>query len=137
MMLRNATLGVVWGWMALCAQAQDRVVYHVNDAATQAPLALRYIGNQLDHDPATQVTLVAHGAGVDFLMEGAKDRQGVAYASAVAALKARGVHFEACQVTMKNRNLRPDQFLLEAEYTPAGAVRLTKLQMQGWAYIKP
>ncbi|MCW2313227.1 DsrE family protein [Rhodoferax antarcticus] len=52
------------------AQAQDKVVYHVNDTASQALAALRNIRNHLDTDPSAQITLVAHAFGIDFLMEG-------------------------------------------------------------------
>jgi intracellular sulfur oxidation DsrE/DsrF family protein len=55
----------------------------------------------------------------------------------VAALVARGVRFEVCEITLRNRNLKRDQFLQEAEFTPSGVVRLAKLQKDGHAYIKP
>ena len=49
----------------------------------------------------------------------------------------RGVKFEVCEITLKNRNLKRDQFIQEASFTPSGVVRLAKLQRQGYAYIKP
>ena len=55
----------------------------------------------------------------------------------MAALKNRGVKFEVCEITLKNRNLKREQFIPEADFTPSGVVRLTKLQLQGHAYIKP
>ena len=122
--------------MAL-AQAQDKVVYHVNDTATQALATLRNIRNHLDTDPTAQITLVAHAFGVDFLMEGMKDRSDVPFDATVSALKSRGVKFEICEITLKNRNLKREQFIQEADFTPSGVVRLTKLQLQGYAYIKP
>ena len=122
--------------MAL-AQAQDKVVYHVNDTATQALATLRNIRNHLDTDPTAQITLVAHAFGVDFLMEGMKDRSDVPFDATVAALKNRGVKFEVCEITLKNRNLKREQFIQEVDFTPSGVVRLTKLQLQGYAYIKP
>ena len=42
-----------------------------------------------------------------------------------------------CEITLKLRNLKKEQFILEAAFTPSGVVRLTKLQLQGYAYIKP
>ena len=81
--------------------------------------------------------MVAHADGVDFLMEGMKDRNGNGYAALVSALAARGVRFEVCEITLTLRNLKKDQFILEADYTPSGVVRLTKLQKQGYAYLKP
>ncbi|MDZ7854898.1 DsrE family protein [Sphaerotilus sp.] len=122
---------------SLAAAAQDKVVYHVNDTATQALATLRNIRNHLDTDPTAKITLVAHAFGVDFLMEGMKDRSDAPFDATVAALKSRGVVFEICEITLKNRNLKREQFIQEADFTPSGVVRLTKLQLQGYAYIKP
>lgn len=122
---------------SLAAMAQDKVVYHVSDTATQALAALRNVRNHLDTDPTAKITVVTHAQGVDFLMDGAKDRSEVSYDALVSALKSRGVAFEVCEITLKNRGLKREQFLQEVDFTPSGVVRLTKLQLQGYAYIKP
>ncbi len=127
----------VLAFAALTASAQDSVVYHIDDAATQGLKGLRNIRNHLDVDPGARITVVTHANGVDFLMEGARDASGGAYAGPVAALVARGVKFEVCEITLKNRNLKKEQFIQEAEFTPSGVVRVAKLQKQGAAYIKP
>ena len=119
------------------AQAQDKVVYHINDTATQALAGLRNVRNHRDTDPSAQITVVTHAFGVDFLMEGMKDRTEAPFEPLVAALKNRGVKFEVCEITLKNRNLKKEQFIQEADFTPSGVVRITKLQMQGYAYLKP
>lgn len=119
------------------AFAQDTVVYHIDDTSSQALKALRNIRNHLDTDPAAKITVVTHAFGVDFLMEGMKDRNESPFAATVAGLTARGVSFEICEITLKNRNLKKDQFIQEAAFTPSGVVRLAKLQKQGYAYIKP
>ena len=125
-------------WMASAvAFAQDKVAYHVNDTASQALGALRNAKNHLDTDPSAQITVVTHAAGVDFLMQDAKDRNGNPYEIAVQDLVKRGVKFEVCEITLKNRSLKREQFIPEATFTPSGVVRLTKLQVQGYAYIKP
>ncbi len=123
--------------LTFTAQAQDAVVYHIDDAATQGLKGLRNIRNHMDVDPSAKITVVTHANGVDFLMEAAKDANGGAFAGPVAALVARGVKFEVCEITLKNRNLKREQFLQEAEFTPSGVVRIAKLQKQGAAYIKP
>lgn len=119
------------------AFAQDKVAYHVNDAKAQALATLRNIRNHLDTDPTAQIIVVTHANGIDFLMEGAKEPGGGDYAAIVSSLASRGVKFEICEITLKNRNLKRDQFIQEAEFTPSGVVRLTKLQLQHYAYIKP
>lgn len=122
---------------ATCAWAQDKVVYHIDEAATQALKGLRNIKNHIDTDASAQVTVVTHAAGVDFLMNDAMDRNGNPYEVAVQELVRRGVKFEVCEITLKNRNLKREQFITEAAFTPSGVVRLAKLQRQGAAYIKP
>ena len=122
---------------ALPALAQDVVVYHIDNAATQGIKGLRNIRNHLDVDPAAKITVVTHADGVDFLMEGAKDASGGDFAGPVSALAARGVKFEICEITLRNRNLKKDQFLQEAAFTPSGVVRIAKMQKEGAAYIKP
>ena len=138
--LRAIVAASALGVAALCsptAWAQDRVTYHIDDAATQGLKGLRNIRNHLDTDPSARITVVTHANGVDFLLEGAKDANGSAFAGPVAALVARGVKFEVCEITLRNRNLKKEQFIQEAEFTPSGVVRLTKLQQTGHAYIKP
>jgi uncharacterized protein len=122
-------------------QTQDitsKVVYHI-DGAEQPLKALRNIRNHLDVSPKTTIVVVAHANGVDFLMEGAKHAEtGTQYAPLVSALTARGVTFEICEITLKNRKLNRDQFVLDASFTPSGVVRVADLQtQQGFAYIKP
>ncbi len=134
-----------WKWLgalaigcaSTLAMAQDTVVYHINDAAEQALGGLRSIKNHLDTDPTAKITVVAHATGVDFLMDGAKDKNGSLYSGPVSALKSRGVNFEVCEITLVNSNLKKSQFILEADFTPSGVVRITKLQKQGFAYVKP
>ncbi|MGQ3055090.1 MAG: DsrE family protein [Roseateles sp.] len=119
------------------AWAGDLVAYHFDNAATQGLKGLRNIRNHLDTDPSAQLTVVAHAEGVDMLMEGAKAANGTEFGPLVSALKARGVRFEICEITLKNRSLKKEQFVLDADYTPSGVVRLAKLQKEGHAYIKP
>lgn len=126
--------------LALCAGsalAQVKAVFHIDNAAGQALAALRNIKNFLDTDPAAKIIVVTHANGVDFLMNDAQDRNGNPYEVAVDLLQRRGVKFEVCEITLKNRSLKKDQFIEQASFTPSGVVELAKLQGQGYAYIKP
>lgn len=129
--------GLLISLAAMGASAQDRVVYHIDNSEAQALKGLRNVKNHIDTDPTAQVTVVTHAEGVDFLMVGAKDRNGSDFSGPVAALKARGVKFEVCEITLKNRGIKQGQFIEEADFTPSGVVRLAKLQKQGFSYIKP
>lgn len=115
--------------------AAPSVVYHINDAAGQALSGLRNARNQLDVAPETKMVIVTHANGIDFLMTGYKDADKVG--PLVSALAARGVEFEVCEITLKNRNLSKDEFMLEANFVPSGVVRITQLQQDGYAYLKP
>lgn len=121
------------------ALAQDKVVYHIDNAAEQGTKALRNIRNHLDVAPKTEIRVVTHADGVDLLMEGARDQKNnIDYGPLISDLKSRGVHFEVCEITMKRRNLSKDQFVMEAEFTPSGVVRIAELQTrEHYAYIKP
>ena len=121
------------------AMAQDKVLYHIDQAASQGLKGLRNIRNHLDTAPDTKIVVVTHAEGVDMLMEGAKEEKSkTEYAPLVSALKARGVRFEICEITLKNRNLKKEQFILDADYVPSGVVRIAQLQArEHYAYIKP
>lgn len=134
-----AVFSALW-LVAATSFAQDKVVYHIDDYETQATKGLRNVRNHLDVAPETKVVVVTHANGVDFLLEGAKDKKNpnVDYASLVSALKARGVRFEVCEITLRSRNLKKDQFTMDAEFTPSGVARIGQLQSrEGYAYIKP
>jgi intracellular sulfur oxidation DsrE/DsrF family protein len=56
----------------------------------------------------------------------------------VSALKSRGVTFEVCEITLKNRNIKRDVFIMDAEFTPSGVARVAGLQIkEKAAYVKP
>jgi len=126
--------------MTGAAMAQDKVVYHFDNAQAQATKGLRNIRNHLDVAPDTKITVVTHAEGVDFLFDGAKDPKNpnIDYGALVSDLKGRGVRFEVCEITLKSRNLKKEQFSMDAEFTPSGVVRIGQLQYrENYAYIKP
>ena len=123
---------------ASLALAQDKVVYHMDGGLAQATKGVRNIRNHLDTDPKAKIVVVAHAEGVDMLMEGAKTTNNQEFAALVGDLMSRGVTFEICEITLKNRNLRKDQFILGPTFTPSGVVRIANLQArEQYAYIKP
>jgi intracellular sulfur oxidation DsrE/DsrF family protein len=120
------------------ALAQDKVVYHFDGGLAQATKGLRNINNHLEVDPTAKIVVVAHAQGVDFLMKGAEDANKNPYSVAVELLKERGVKFEVCEITIRNRKLDKKQFIPEVDYVPSGVVELAKLQAhQHFVYIKP
>jgi intracellular sulfur oxidation DsrE/DsrF family protein len=127
--------------LAACAGSgggTDRVVYHLNDSQAQASNGLRNINNHLEVNPSAKIVVVTHALGVDFLMKGARDRNGNKYEDLVEQLTQRGVKFDVCEITLRNRKLSRDQFIADVAYVPSGVAEITRLQQQeGFAYLKP
>ncbi len=119
------------------AAGANKVVYHVNLGNEQATDALRNISNHLAVDPTAKIVVVTHSAGVDFLLEGAEDKNGNPYSGPVAALAAKGVEFRVCKITLERRKIDPKKVIPEAKLVPSGVVEVTKLQQEGYAYLKP
>ena len=117
------------------AKPQMKAVYHINDSKGQALAALRNMRNHLDVAPDTKIVAVAHSDGIDFLAAGYEDNAQVG--PLISGLAARGVTFEVCEITIKRKQLSQDDFVLEADFTPSGVVRLTQLQAEGHSYVKP
>ena len=122
---------------AMAAEKPEKVVYHVNDAGNAAA-ALNNIRNHLNASPQATIVLVAHGAGIDFLLDGAIDKDGYPYDVAVRELAARGVGFRVCNNTLEGRRIDRRRVLPEAVIVPSGVAELSRLQAQeGYVYIKP
>lgn len=126
------------------AQAQDkpappvRVVYHFSEGQAQASRGLEYIRNHLEVDPGAQIVVVAHALGVDFLMKGAKTAKGNDFKDAIEDLDLQGVKFRVCEITLRERGLRREQFLPLVEFVPSGVAEIARLQSrEGYAYLKP
>ncbi len=116
----------------------DKVVYHINNTEAQAMNALRNIRNHLEVNPKAKIVVVTHARGVDFLMNDAKDKNGNPYNIIVEQLKQRGVQFDVCQITLRNRKLTREQFIPEATFVPSGVAEITRLQQrEGYAYLRP
>lgn len=118
--------------------AEDKVVYHVNDSKSQAANALRNVGNHLEVNPKAKIVVVTHAGGVDFLFDGAKDANGNPYNISVEQLKGKGVEFDVCEITLRNRKLSRGKFIPEASFVPSGVAEITRLQQrEGYAYLRP
>ncbi|MBI3376751.1 MAG: DsrE family protein [Betaproteobacteria bacterium] len=119
------------------AGGEDVVVYHLSEGLPQASNGLRNIGNHLEVNPKARIVVVAHAQGVDYLFKGARDKNGNKFEDIVERLKMQGVQFDVCEITLRNRKLSKDQFISDATYVPSGVAEISKLQHQGYSYIKP
>ena len=118
--------------------SQIKVVYHLVEGIPQASRAIGNIRNHLAADPNVKIVVVAHGAGIDFLLDGATNATGQSFAGSVSDLVAKGVDFRVCNNTLTVRKLSPDKVLMEAKIVPAGVAEVASLQAQeGFVYLRP
>ena len=119
------------------ALAVTKVVYHVNDTA-DATNAMRNANNHLEADPTAKIVFVTHSKGIDFLLEGAADKDGNPYNINVEKLMAKGVTFEVCNNTLVKRKIDPKTVLPGSKIIPSGVAEVATLQAkEGYVYIKP
>lgn len=115
----------------------ERMVFHLDETAN-ARWALMLSNAYLDDSPKAKLVIVAHGPGVDFLLEGAEDRRGRPYEPAVMDLASRGVEFRVCATTLAARDIDKGRLLDEATTVPSGLTEIARLQLrEGYAYVKP
>ncbi len=141
-MAGSGMLGIVAGSFSshlLAANPEPvKVVYHMVDGIDQATRGLGNIRNHLREMPDTKIVVVAHGEGINFLIEGAVDRAGKPFDDQVAALASQGVEFRVCRNTLTARNISPSRLVLEAKVVPAGVVEVARLQArEGYVYLRP
>ncbi|MGD9470539.1 MAG: DsrE family protein [Novosphingobium sp.] len=115
-----------------------RIAYHIGEGVDQAAAMVQNIRNQLRIAPDIRIAVVAVGPGIDFLIEGAKDRNGNPFDATVEDLAAQGVSFRICETTMHTRGVTKADILPEALVVPSGMNELARLQLQEhYAYIRP
>ncbi len=139
--LRNAFAVLFLAWLTLAtafaARHEEKVVYHMNDSSI-AMGALNNIRNHLNASPNAKIVVVAHGAGVDFLLDGAKDKNGNPYDAVVQELVNRNVQFRVCNNTLQTRKIDKSRVIPEATIVPSGVAEIARLQSQeGYVYLKP
>jgi len=122
----------------VAAEPTSKVVYHVNEGVEHAPQVLRNIANHLDAEPGARIVVVTHGPGIDFLLEGAHDKNGNPFDATVDTLQARGVDFRVCNNTLTARHIDPKKVIPEATIVPSGVAEIGRLEAkEGYVYLKP
>ncbi len=96
------------------------------------------VRNHLNADPKVKIVVVTHGAGIDFLLDDAKDSKGREFSGMVADLASSGVQFRVCNNTLVSRNIDPSKVSMEAKIVPSGVSEVARLQAkEGYVYLKP
>ncbi|HEX5388189.1 MAG TPA: DsrE family protein [Burkholderiaceae bacterium] len=122
------------------AQAQEavKVVYHLSDGIAQASRAIQNIRNHMAADSQAKIVVVTHGAGIDFLLEGAVTPANQPFSGSVADLASKGVEFRVCNNTLVSRNIDPGKLLMETKVVPSGVAEVARLQArEGFVYLRP
>jgi intracellular sulfur oxidation DsrE/DsrF family protein len=124
-------------WSDESGENWERVVFQL-DETRNARWAMMLARSYLDDRPKAKIVFVAFGPGIDFLMDGAKDKRGNPFDYAVLNLAERGVDFRICAATLDARDIDRKSLLDVATVVPSGISEIARLQLkEGYAYLKP
>ena len=118
--------------------APVKAVYHLTAGVDEAQRALGNVRNHLSADPTAKIVVVTNGNGIEFLLDGAKDRNGNPFDASVQELKTRGVDFRVCNNTLNTRKIDRSKVIPEASIVPSGVAEAARLQArEGFVYLRP
>ena len=131
---------------------KQKVVYHINyDNPGKQAGALRNIQNHINAVGAENldIKVVLHGNGLSLLLDpdSLSKLKKFKHANAnekmtakIDSLKDQGVDFNVCANTVRGRkvDLESDLYNVEkSDIVPSGVAEVARLQLMGYAYIKP
>jgi intracellular sulfur oxidation DsrE/DsrF family protein len=111
---------------------EHRIVFQLTSGDTLVHKQLmKQLSNISSVSPTTKIEVVCHGAGLDLITEGktiVKDK--------VQTHAAKGIQFNACEFSLKERKVERSLILEGMGFVPAGIIEIVKRQEEGWSYIK-
>jgi len=115
--------------------AQAKTAHKVLFAVTSGDeadwkLALGNLRNLLTGIPDAEVEVVAFGPGITMLAKPSSVNDDI------QALMKKNVKFNACENSMRGRNLKMADLVDNAGSVPSGIVEVVKKQEEGYSYIK-
>lgn len=114
------------------SEAEHKIIFQLTDGNSETySKFIRQINNVLEAAPNSNIEVVTHGMGVDLLK---KDNN--PFTKDLGDLVDKGVEFVVCENTLKQRNLKKEQFLSLSSFVPSAILELVIRQEQGWIYIK-
>lgn len=118
--------------------APIKAVYHMTLGLEESTRGLGNIRNHLAADPNAKIIVVANGSGIEFMLDGAKDRNGNPYDATIQDLKSKGVEFRLCNNTLVTRKIDRSKVIPEVDIVPSGVAEAARLQArEGFAYLRP
>lgn len=113
--------------------AMLKAVVHVNFADSERQEdALGNIGNILKAAPTAQIEVVCHGKGINLVVT--KQSK---HAEKMEALMKQGVHFVACENTLKKKAIEKAALVSGVTTVPSGAIEVLRKQQEGYGYFRP
>ncbi|SEA30868.1 DsrE family protein [Rubrimonas cliftonensis] len=122
---------------------KQKVVYHINYGGGEQSKAYRgALNNIQNHINAVgaenmEIKIVLHGDGVSMLRDAMSNDL---LQQNITGLKAQRVGFQVCNNTLTGRKISYNDDLFdvwEDDIVPSGVAELSRLQMDGYTYIKP
>ena len=112
--------------------SEHKIIFQLTSGDTTAHKQLiKQFNNILSVSPTTKIEVVCHGAGLDMLVSGktiVEDK--------IKTLAEKGVVFNACEFSIKERKVERSKIISVSGFVPAGIVEIVSKQEQGWSYIK-
>ena len=109
------------------------VIHLVSGDETEQETSLTVARNLLDDETGSidDVAVVVQAAGVKAIETGQESEE------QVRALLDDGVSFKACSNTLETMGLDESDLVAGVETVPEGAVEVTRLETDGYAYLRP
>lgn len=134
-LLAAVAVGTLQGAAPALADApKNRLVIQVSDNdPAKWNLALNNAKNvQADLGKENvQIEIIAYGPGMNMLKAESKARDRV-----VGAMDG-GIGIVACDNTIRNMKLKPEDLIGGIAHVDSGVVGIMKRQQQGWSYVRP
>lgn len=118
--------------VAIAQNIKHQIVFQLVTSDTMAHKAfMKQLNNIYSISPETVVKVVVHGPGID-MYTASKSVVG----SQLQQAAERGVVFEICEFSLKERKVDKAMLFKHAQFTPAGIIRIVELQEAGFSYVK-
>lgn len=111
---------------------EHKIIFQLTSGDTTAHKQLiKQFNNILSVSPTTKIEVVCHGAGLDMLVSGktiVEDK--------IKTLAEKGVVFNACEFSIKERKVDRSKIITVSGFVPAGIVEIVSKQEQGCLILK-
>lgn len=115
-----------------------KTVYHLTNGLEEAQRAMGNIRNHLNADPQAKIIVVGNGNGIEFMLDGAKDKNGNPFDATIQDLKGKGVDFRLCNNTLVTRKIETARVIPDVSIVPSGVAEAARLQArEGYSYLRP